>query len=115
MPEVQDPLRLVPGLQVTQTGQMGGTTGLSIRGGGTDANKVLIDGVPANTIGGGVEFANLATVGVESIEILREPNSALFGSDALAGVVSLTSIRGATPLPLLHLRGRHRQLPYLPQ
>ena len=105
MPEVQDPLRLVPGLQVTQTGQMGGTTGLSIRGGGTDANKVLIDGVPANTIGGGVEFANLATVGVESIEILREPNSALFGSDALAGVVSLTSIRGATPLPLFTYAG----------
>ena len=105
MPEVQDPLRLVPGLQVTQTGQMGGTTGLSIRGGGTDANKVLIDGVPANTIGGGVEFANLATVGVDSIEVLREPNSALYGSDALAGVVNLTSARGATPLPLFTYAG----------
>jgi vitamin B12 transporter len=99
MPEVQDPLRLVPGLQMTQTGQMGGTTGLSIRGGGTDANKVLIDGVPANTIGGGVEFANLAAVGIDSIEVLREPNSALYGSDALAGVVSLTTARGSTPLP----------------
>ena len=53
MPEAQDPLRLVPGLQVTQIGQMGGTSGLSIRGGSTDANKVLIDGVPANAIGGG--------------------------------------------------------------
>lgn len=105
MPEVQDPLRLVPGLQVTQTGQMGGTTGLSIRGGGTDANKVLIDGVPANTIGGGVEFANLATVGIDSIEVLREPNSALYGSDALAGVVSLTSARGTTPLPLFTYAG----------
>ena len=105
MPEVQDPLRLVPGLQVTQTGQMGGTTGLSIRGGGTDANKVLIDGVPANTIGGGVEFANLETVGVESIEVLREPNSALYGSDALAGVVSLTSARGETHLPLFTYAG----------
>jgi vitamin B12 transporter len=105
MPEVQDPLRLVPGLQVTQTGQMGGTTGLSIRGGGTDANKVLIDGVPANTIGGGVEFANLAAVGIDSIEVLREPNSALYGSDALAGVVSLTSARGTTPLPLFSYAG----------
>lgn len=105
MPEVQDPLRLVPGLQVTQTGQMGGTTGLSIRGGGTDANKVLIDGVPANTIGGGVEFANLASVGIDSIEVLREPNSALYGSDALAGVVSLTSIKGTTALPLFTYAG----------
>ncbi len=105
MPEVQAPLRLVPGLQVTQTGQMGGTTGLSIRGGGTDANKVLIDGVPANSIGGGVEFGNLAAVGIDSIEVLREPNSALYGSDALAGVVSLRSAHGTTPLPLLTYSG----------
>ncbi len=50
--EVQDPLRLVPGAQITQTGQTGGTTGLSIRGGNVNANKVLIDGVPADDIGG---------------------------------------------------------------
>jgi vitamin B12 transporter len=105
MPEIQDPLRLVPGVQVTQTGQTGGTTGLSIRGGETDANKVLIDGVPANAIGGGVEFANIATVGIQSIEVLREPNSALYGSDALAGVVSLTTIRGSSPLPLVTYSG----------
>ncbi len=103
--EVQDPLRLVPGAQVTQTGQTGGTTGLSIRGGATDANKVLIDGVPANAIGGAVEFANLASVGIQSVEVLREPNSALYGSDALAGVVSLTTQRGSTPLPLLTYAG----------
>jgi vitamin B12 transporter len=103
--EVQDPLRLVPGLQVTQTGQLGGTTGLNIRGGSTDANKVLIDGVPVNDIGGAVEFANFATVGVDKIEVLREPNSALYGSDALAGVVSLTTTRGATRLPLLTYAG----------
>lgn len=105
MPEVQEPLRLVPGVQVTQSGQMGGTTGVSIRGGETTANKVLIDGVPANTIGGGVEFANLATVGVQSMEVLREPNSALYGSDALAGVISLTSTRAATRLPLVTYAG----------
>jgi vitamin B12 transporter len=104
-PEVQDPLREVPGVQITQTGQVGGTTGLSIRGGNTNANKVLIDGVPADDIGGAVEFANLATLGVEQIEVLREPNSALYGSDALAGVVSLTTARGTTPLPLLTYTG----------
>jgi vitamin B12 transporter len=87
MPEVQEPLRLIPGLQVTQSGQIGGTSGLSIRGGETTANKALIDGVPANTIGGGVEFANLATIGFGTTEVLREPNSALYGSEALAGVV----------------------------
>jgi iron complex outermembrane receptor protein/vitamin B12 transporter len=103
--EVQDPLRHVPGVLITQTGQVGGTTGLSIRGGNTNANKVMIDGVPADDIGGAVEFANLATVGVDQIEVLREPNSALYGSDALAGVVSMTTTRGTTPLPLLTYTG----------
>jgi vitamin B12 transporter len=103
--EVQDPLRLVPGLQLTQSGQAGGFTGLSIRGGNTDANKVLIDGVPLNDIGGAVEFANLATVGIQKIEVLREPNSALYGSDALAGVVSMTTARGTTNLPLFTYAG----------
>ena len=104
-PEVQEPLRLVPGVQVTQTGQTGGTTGLYIRGGNDNANKVLIDGVPANDIGGAVDFANIASVGIQSIEVLREPNSALYGSDALAGVVNLTTARGTTPLPLLTYSG----------
>jgi vitamin B12 transporter len=103
--EVQDPLRQIPGLQVTQTGQLGGTTGLSIRGANTDANKVLIDGVPVNDIGGAVEFANFATVGIQQIEVLREPNSALYGSDALAGVVSMTTARGTTKLPLFTYAG----------
>jgi vitamin B12 transporter len=103
--EVQDPLRLVPGLQITQTGQTGGTTGLSIRGGNTNANKVLIDGVPADDIGGAVEFANIDSVGIAKIEVLNEPNSALYGSDALAGVVSLTTARGNTLLPLLTYSG----------
>jgi iron complex outermembrane receptor protein/vitamin B12 transporter len=103
--EVQDPLRLVPGAQVTQVGQVGGTTGLNIRGASTDANKVLIDGVPANSIGGAVEFANIASVGIGSIEVLREPNSALYGSDALAGVVNMTTPRGGTPLPYMTYAG----------
>jgi vitamin B12 transporter len=104
-PELQDPLRLIPGAQVTQVGEIGGTTGLSIRGASTDANKVLIDGVPANSIGGTVEFANLANVALDSVEVLREPNSALYGSDALAGVVSLRSSRGTTSLPLFTYSG----------
>ncbi|GGH01082.1 TonB-dependent receptor [Silvibacterium dinghuense] len=103
--EVQDPLRLVPGLQMTQTGEMGGTTALYIRGGASDANKVLIDGIPADAIGGAVEFANLASTGIQSIEVLREPNSALYGSDALAGVVSLTTPCGSTELPYITYAG----------
>jgi len=103
--EVQDPLRQIPGLQVTQTGQLGGTSALSIRGGNTDANKVLIDDVPVNDIGGAVEFTNFTTVGIQQIEVLREANSALYGSDALAGVVSMTTARGTTMLPLFTYAG----------
>jgi iron complex outermembrane receptor protein/vitamin B12 transporter len=103
--EVQEPLRQVPGLQVTQTGAMGSATGLSIRGGSTNANKVLIDDVSVNDIGGAVDFSNFTTVGIEQIEVLREPNSALYGSDALAGVVSMTTTRGTTKLPLFTYSG----------
>jgi iron complex outermembrane receptor protein/vitamin B12 transporter len=99
--EAQDPLRLVPGVQFTQVGQQGSTTSLFIRGGNSDASKVLIDGLPAGYMGGFTEFATLPATGIEQMEVLRGPNSALYGSDALAGVVSMTTTRGTTPLPLL--------------
>jgi vitamin B12 transporter len=98
--DIQEGLRLVPGLQITQTGQAGGTSSLFIRGGGSDANKVLIDGIPMNDIGGAVEFANIASAAIAQVEVLRGPNSVLYGSDALAGVVSMTTSRGNTPFPL---------------
>jgi vitamin B12 transporter len=99
--DVQQPMRLVTGLQMAQTGQLGGTSSLFIRGGNSDANKVLIDGLPAGFVGGFTEFATLPAAGVDEIEVLRSPNSALYGSDALAGVVSLTTAYGTTPLPLI--------------
>lgn len=98
---VLEPLPTVPGLQIAQTGQPGGGTSLFLRGGESNANKVLVDGVPVNDIGGYVEFADLLSNGVEKIEIERGPNSVLYGSDALAGVVSMTTRQGTTPVPLL--------------
>src|SRR5258708_23709175 len=97
--DVHEALRSVPGVQVTQTGQHGGLGDLFVRGRNTDANKVLIDGIPANDIGGAVDFGVLAAAGIDQIEVLRGPNSALYGSDALAGVVSINTPRGTTPLP----------------
>jgi vitamin B12 transporter len=102
--DVQDALRLVPGLQITQTGRRGATTSLFVRGGYDNYNKVLVDGIPANDIGGQVDFGNLAVAGIDNIEVLRTPNSALYGADALAGVVSLTTTRGTTRLPELTYR-----------
>ena len=98
---VDDSLRLVPGVQVTTVGQRGAQTSLFIRGGTSSSNKVLVDGVPANDIGGFTDFASLEASAYSQIEIYRGPNSALFGQDALAGVVNLTTARGSTALPLL--------------
>jgi iron complex outermembrane receptor protein/vitamin B12 transporter len=96
-------LRHQTGGQVIQTGQMGGLSSLFVRGGPADANKVLLDGVPINDIGGTVDFSYLQADGLDRVEFQRGPNSALYGSDALASVVSVTTARGETPLPLFSL------------
>src|SRR5579871_1378674 len=97
---VQQSLRNEVGGQVVQTGQMGALSALFVRGGPSDANKVLLDGIPINDIGGNVDFSYLQADGFEQVEFQRGPNSALYGSDALASVVRITTQRGNTPLPL---------------
>jgi vitamin B12 transporter len=97
--DVLDALRLVPGSSLVQTGGRGGTTSVFIRGGNSNFNKMLIDGIPANDIGGGIDLSPFATTGVEQIEVLRQANSVIAGTDALAGVISLTSRRGQTRVP----------------
>src|SRR5258708_20154670 len=99
--DVLDTLRFVPGGQIVQAGQRGGQTSFFIRGGNSNADKVLLDGIPMNEIGGVADLGPQATTGVEQIEVLRGPNSSLYGADAMAGVVSLTTRRGTTPLPEL--------------
>jgi iron complex outermembrane receptor protein/vitamin B12 transporter len=94
-----DPLRQLPGVQILQSGERGGNASMFIRGGDSNANKVLLDGIPLNDIGGTVNFGDIATTGVQRAEVMRGPNSVVYGSDALAGVVNLTTRRGVTPLP----------------
>ncbi|HEX3644654.1 MAG TPA: TonB-dependent receptor [Vicinamibacterales bacterium] len=101
--DVLEAVRLVPGLQVVQTGQRGGTTSVFVRGGNANFNKVLIDGVPVDDIGGAFDFATLPTTGVDRVEILRDPNSVLYGTDALSSVISITTRRGTTRTPELGL------------
>jgi vitamin B12 transporter len=98
-PEVLETLRPVPGVQVLQNGQRGINESLFIRGGESKFNKVLLDGVPLNEIGGTVDFGGIFTTGIDQVEILRGPNSVLYGSDALAGVVNLTTLQGSTFTP----------------
>lgn len=101
--DVSRSLQMQSGFEVVQNGQPGGTTALFVRGGYLDPTKVLLDRIPINDIGGAVEFANLATVGMDRVEVLRGPNSVLYGSDGLAGVVTLSSRRGATTTPALRI------------
>jgi vitamin B12 transporter len=98
---VEEELRIEPGTQVTSTGQIGAVTALYVRGGPSNANMLIIDGVPADDIGGAVNFANLSAAGYEKAELYRGPNSALFGSGAYADVLDIVTRRGVTPLPEL--------------
>ena len=98
-----DALRLASGIQGVQTGGLGGKASLFVRGANSTSNKVLIDGVPADDIGGSYEFANLAASAIGSVEIFRGPNSVLFGSDAIGSVVNVTTRRGMTLTPQLEL------------
>jgi iron complex outermembrane receptor protein/vitamin B12 transporter len=99
--EVQSPVRLIPGVQITANGQFGGESSLFLRGGNSDFTKVLVDGVPVNDIGSLADLSTLASAGIARVEVLRQPSSVLYGSDVLSGVVSLSTARGTTPLPLL--------------
>lgn len=102
-PDVLEALRIVPGADVVQTGAKGGITSLFVRGGASNFNKVLIDGVPANDIGGAFDFSDVTTTGVEQVEMLRDANSVLYGSDALTGVISLATRKGRTRTPEVSL------------
>jgi vitamin B12 transporter len=97
--DVLEALRLVPGASLVQTAGKGGITSIFIRGGNSNFNKTLIDGIPANDIGGGIDFSALTMAGVDRIEVLRDSNSVIAGTDALAGVISITSRRGRTRIP----------------
>ena len=100
-PDLQEALRLVPGTQIQQTGGRGGVSSLFVRGGSPNFTKILIDGISANDIGGAFDFSQVQTTGVERIEVLRQSNSVMYGSDALTGVVNVETRRGRTRVPEL--------------
>lgn len=93
--DVADALRRVPGLSVSGTGTFGGLTQLRVRGSEGNHVLVLIDGVEASeTSTGEFDFGTLLAAEVERIEVLRGPQSAFFGSNALAGVVNIITKGG---------------------
>jgi vitamin B12 transporter len=97
--ELLEPLRTVPGTAIVQAGGRGAATSIFVRGGASNFTKVLVDGVPANDIGGAFDLSDLATTGIERVEVMRGSNSVLYGSDALTGVINITTKRGQTRVP----------------
>jgi vitamin B12 transporter len=98
---VSDLLSRTPGVTVTRNGGVGGSTQVRIRGAESDQTAVLIDGVKLNdpsTTGGGYNFATLLAGDVDRIEVLRGPQSTLWGSQAIGGVVSMITKTPDGPL-----------------
>ena len=91
---VSDLLQSVPGATVVRTGGLGALTSAFIRGGNSDYNKVLLDGIPLNEPGGFFNFSNFTVENLERVEVVRGPQSALFGSDAMTSVIQLFTRRG---------------------
>jgi vitamin B12 transporter len=100
---VTDVLKLVPGLNVVQSGGAGGVTSVFMRGTNSNHTKVLIDGIdvsdPSNS-GATFDFGQLLASDIERIEVLRGPQSGLYGSDAIGGVISITTKAGKGPFNL---------------
>ena len=87
-----DLLRSVPGVSVARNGGIGGTSGVFIRGADSDQTVALIDGIKLNdpaSPGGGFNFGNLLIGNIDRIEVLRGPQSVLWGSQAIGGVVNM--------------------------
>ena len=95
-----DALKQVPGIDVVQTGGPGGQTSVFMRGTNANHVKVLIDGIDVGNpsiTNGAFDFGHLLTGDIERIEVLRGPQSGLYGSDAIGGVISITTKKGEGP------------------
>ena len=95
---VADALREVPGLSVVQTGTAGQLTSVFTRGLRSEHTQVLLDGIPINQgLQGAFNFADLTIDDIDRIEIVRGPQSTIYGPRALAGAIQIFTKQGAGP------------------
>jgi vitamin B12 transporter len=101
-PFVEDLLRDVPGLSIVQTGRNGGLTNLFARGGDSDTAMVLLDGIPVTDPGGNLDFAHLTSTGLDRVEVVRGPESALYGAEASSAVIQMFTRHGDVESQIPH-------------
>jgi vitamin B12 transporter len=94
-----DLLQSQPGFSLGRTGPEGGSTSLFLDGGNSNYTKVLVDGAPINWPGGLIDFSNFTVDNIDKIEIVHGAESALYGSDAMSGVIQIFTHRGTTRIP----------------
>lgn len=94
---VADVLARLPGIQITRSGGVGGTTGVFSRGGNSQHTAVYLDGVRLDTQSGsgGAAWESIPLAQIDRIEVLRGPAAAVYGSDAINGVIQLFTRKGA--------------------
>jgi vitamin B12 transporter len=92
-------LEFSPGIAVGRTGPFGGTASIFLNGGNSNFTKVLVDGTPINPPGSAVDFSSVTTENIDKVEIVRGAESAIYGSDAVSGVIQLFTHRGDTRIP----------------
>jgi len=94
-----DVLLYSPGVAIGRTGQEGGQTSIFLNGGNSSFIKVLVDGTPVNEPGNAVDFSNFMLDNIDKVEVVRGAESALYGTDAVAGVIQAFTHRGTTHSP----------------
>jgi vitamin B12 transporter len=95
---VEDALRSVPGVEIQRSGGFGKLTDVRIRGANPQQVQILIDGMRVKSPAiGSFDFADLSLDGIERIEVVRGPQSTLYGADAIGGVINIITKKGAGP------------------
>ncbi|MBA0085822.1 MAG: TonB-dependent receptor [Acidobacteria bacterium Pan2503] len=100
---IPDLLQFSPGVAIGRTGPEGGTASIFLNGGNSDFTKVLVDGTPINPPGSAVDFSTLTAENIDKVEVVRGAESAIYGTDAVSGVIQLFTHRGETRVPAFGL------------